>query len=83
MLTVVADNDLLNSNVRSGDRLGIGASEVLEVATAVDKQRFLELARTTSSAAKAALLWRDERFRLPGRHDRRYDRFRASGVGCP
>ena len=38
-LAVVVDNDLLNSDaVRCGDRLEIGASEVLEVTRAADRR---------------------------------------------
>ena len=65
-LTVVADNDLLRSDVRCGDRLEIDVGEVLEVATADDRQRFIELARATGSAATAALLWRDARWMRAG-----------------
>ena len=74
VLTAVADNDLLYSDVRCGDHLEIDASEVLEVATAADKQRYIELVRATGSAATAALLWRDARLMraeatpMPGAH---------------
>ena len=74
VLTAVTDNDLLNSDVRSGDRLEIDVGEILEVATAADKQQFIEMARATGSAATAALLWRDARLMraeatpMPGAH---------------
>ena len=63
-LTVVADNDLLRSHVRCGDELQVDRSDVLEVATAADQRRFIELMTATGSAATAALLWREERIHM-------------------
>ena len=61
---MVADNDLLRSHVRCGDELQVDSADVLEVATADDKQRYLDLVTTTGSPATAALLWREERLML-------------------
>jgi hypothetical protein len=63
-LTVVADNDLLRSPVRCGDVLQVDRADVLEVATAADKRRYLDLMTMTGSPATAALLWREERLHM-------------------